>query len=154
MYHHEEIQRLKAVNVHERIKLFIKLLFSNEKELYSFCAHLTGFCPRGIAIYRQALTHRPHHCQHDGRDSGTQRRSVGKHRRADAGHLCGDCDNTRRQTRGKENRSITTSFFIFPASRRHRRRGACGAVHCLKFSNFPGLWQKNRIKFLSKDIIY
>ena len=97
---------------------------------------------------------RPHHCQHDGRDSGTQRRSVGKHRRADAGHLRGDCDNTRRQTRGKENRSITTPFFIFPASRRHRRRGACGAVHCLKFSNFPGLWQKNRIKFLSKDIIY
>ena len=47
------------MNVYERIKLFIKLLFSNEKELYSFCAHLTGFCPRGIAIYRQALTHRP-----------------------------------------------------------------------------------------------
>lgn len=46
------------MNVHERIKLFIKLLFSNEKELYSFCAHLAGFCPRGIAIYRQALTHR------------------------------------------------------------------------------------------------
>lgn len=46
------------MNVHERIKLFIKLLFSNEKELYSFCADLTGFCPRGIAIYRQALTHR------------------------------------------------------------------------------------------------
>ena len=59
MYHYEEIQRLKAVNVYERIKLFIKLLFSNEKELYSFCADLTGFCPRGIAIYRQALTHRP-----------------------------------------------------------------------------------------------
>ena len=59
MYHHEEIQRLKAVNVYERIKLFIKLLFSNEKELYSFCADLTGFCPRGIAIYRQALTFRP-----------------------------------------------------------------------------------------------
>ena len=58
MYHYEEIQRLKAVNVYERIKLFIKLLFSNEKELYSFCADLTGFCPRGIAIYRQALTHR------------------------------------------------------------------------------------------------
>lgn len=47
------------MNVYERIKLFIKLLFSNEKELYSFCADLTGFCPRGIAIYRQALTHRP-----------------------------------------------------------------------------------------------
>lgn len=46
------------MNVYERIKLFIKLLFSNEKELYSFCADLTGFCPRGIAIYRQALTHR------------------------------------------------------------------------------------------------
>ena len=59
MYHHKEIQRLKAVNVYERIKLFIKLLFSNEKELYSFCADLTGFCPRGIAIYRQALTLRP-----------------------------------------------------------------------------------------------
>ena len=59
MYHYEEIQRLKAVNVYERIKLFIKLLFSNEKELYSFCADLTGFCPHGIAIYRQALTLRP-----------------------------------------------------------------------------------------------
>lgn len=66
MYHYEEIQRLKAVNVYERIKLFIKLLFSNEKELYSFCADLTGFCPRGIAIYRQALTHRPHHSNTTG----------------------------------------------------------------------------------------
>lgn len=47
------------MNVYERIKLFIKLLLSNEKELYSFCADLTGFCPCGIAIYRQALTHRP-----------------------------------------------------------------------------------------------
>ena len=47
------------MNVYERIKLFIKLLFSNEKELYSFCADLTGFCPRGIATYRQALTLRP-----------------------------------------------------------------------------------------------
>ena len=54
------------MNVYERIKLFIKLLFSNEKELYSFCAHLTGFCPRGIAIYRQALTHRPHHSNTTG----------------------------------------------------------------------------------------
>ena len=54
------------MNVYERIKLFIKLLFSNEKELYSFCADLTGFCPRGIAIYRQALTHRPHHSNTTG----------------------------------------------------------------------------------------
>lgn len=47
------------MNVYERIKLFIKLLLIGEKELYYFCADLTGFCPRGIAIYRQALTHRP-----------------------------------------------------------------------------------------------
>ncbi len=82
MYHYEEIQRLKAVNVYERIKLFIKLLFSNEKELYSFCADLTGFCPRGIAIYRQALTHRPHHSNTTGGivvGSGYSKREAHQH---------------------------------------------------------------------------
>lgn len=46
------------MNVYERIKLHIKLLFTKEKELYSFFARLTGYCPRSIALYRQACTHR------------------------------------------------------------------------------------------------
>lgn len=46
------------MNVKEQTTLCIKLLFSREKGLYSFIAKLTGYCPRRIGLYRQALTHR------------------------------------------------------------------------------------------------
>ncbi len=36
----------------------MKLRSSKEKELYAFIYELTGFCPRDIRLYRQALCHR------------------------------------------------------------------------------------------------
>lgn len=43
---------------YDKILLGIKLLFSKEKELYSFYFHLLGFCPRNLALYKQACRHR------------------------------------------------------------------------------------------------
>lgn len=126
------------MNVHERIKLFIKLLFSNEKELYSFCAHLTGFCPRGIATYSHDSFYGS---AADIKADNCQLTVTVASGRINAVSPKGEC-------------SDLTIANTVGATVAHRQREACGAVHCLKFSNFPGLWQKNRIKFLSKDIIY
>ena len=46
------------MDFYDNIKYAIKLLFSKEKELYSFYHNLLGFCPDNIAVYNQALQHR------------------------------------------------------------------------------------------------
>lgn len=38
--------------------LFIKLLFSKERELYVFCYNMLGYVPRNIEYYRLAFVHR------------------------------------------------------------------------------------------------
>ena len=43
---------------YDKIIYSIKLLSTDEKELYSFLYGLLGFCPRDLKIYRQALSHR------------------------------------------------------------------------------------------------
>ena len=44
--------------VFEKILLGIRLLFSKDRELYSFFYDLLGFCPRNLALYKRACLHR------------------------------------------------------------------------------------------------
>lgn len=44
--------------VFEKILLGIRLLFSKDRELYSFFYDLLGFCPRNLSLYKRACLHR------------------------------------------------------------------------------------------------
>lgn len=42
----------------DKIRLYIKFLFSRERELYLFFSRTVGCCPRDISLYKLACTHR------------------------------------------------------------------------------------------------
>ncbi len=48
---------------YDTLFIAIKLLFSKDKELYSFCYKQLGFCPRNIYLYKLALRHRSATCK-------------------------------------------------------------------------------------------
>ncbi len=43
---------------YDKIRIGIKLLFSKERELYSFFYGILGYCPRKLSLYKQACRHR------------------------------------------------------------------------------------------------